>query len=203
MMYKRLLLLFSILCILYSCTNTVKPKQEAVKPVKDTSAIGKFIEQFDSSKLPLLIPDDFSGKARELDSKAIEALCANKSFLAPFGIKDVPDMGKNASESKYYGEGMFTPQKKGYYGVIIRKKAQGEYYFLCTLNAHAELINGICVAFNEGDGVNILKRSSTINEDYSVEVMQSDVSGVKDPTAKSAFFEIRSDGTINPIKKGM
>jgi hypothetical protein len=203
MMIKRLLITVFILSTLYSCSSSVKPKEQANIPQKDTSVIGRFLENFDSSKLPLLIPDDLNGKTHVIDSKVIENLCADKSFTSPFTVKDVPDLGKNAGASQYYGEKMFLTSKKGIYGVIIRKKDQGEYYFLCTMNAKAEMIGGICVAFQEGDGVNILERNATVNDDYSIQVMQSDVSGAKDPTSKSVFFEISADGSINLIKKGI
>ena len=199
----RLLLAISPLIFLFSCnSSSEKGKGKSDVVVKDTSALGKLLDHFDSVKLPVLIPDDLKANSKELDGKTIEAMTGGKTFLNAFLVKDVPDLAKNASVSKYYAAGFFASKKNPYYGLIIRKKDQGEYYFFCTVNKKGEFISGICIAFKEGDDVNILTRYASIEEN-SILVSQSDVSGPKDPTSKNSFFEIGPDGTILAIKGGI
>lgn len=194
----RLAFAFLLLISLTDCNNASK------KPVADgTTAtpaptFGEFESHFSPVQLPLFLPpQDNSGPAKEIDPKLIEAFLKDKSTVFAFGPeRDVPEIAENPAAGKYYAEGML-PDTKNYSGFIVRKKGTGDYYYLVTFNLKGEYLSGICLAFQESDQSGKTERSASLNDDYSLQIRQTDGS------SHSAFFEITPDGMINPIKKGV
>ncbi len=176
-------------------------KTDTIAIVQPIDTFANFIANFDTAVLAYPVPNDDSISAdKEIDKKYIEKFFAGKEFEGAFGIKhDVPDIIRNISASTYYSDAIL-PDSGKYKAVIIQKIDEGHYYFLCTFTLKGQFIDGMCVAFTEKSPEGSTERTSSINEDGSIQVRQKEVTqGKKGAAIKSSFFEITPEGYIHNL----
>ena len=185
-------------CNSSNTNNTQATKTDSIASTPKIDTFANFIANFDTAVLAYPVPNDDSiSPDKEIDKKYIEKFFAGKEFEGAFGIKhDVPDIIRNLSSSTYYSDAI-VPDSGKFRTVIIQKIDEGHYYFLCTFTPSGQFIDGMCVAFTEKSKEGSTERTSSINEDGSIQVRQKEIThGQKRPAIKSSFFEITPDGYI-------
>ena len=185
------------LFLLFSCSSNTEQNTTAHKDNTAKIPSESFWTMFPKVNLPFALPiAEPNAESKELDKNVIENFFANSSYTPAFGKdKDVPDLADNAESAHYFSEGIF--QTDGYTAVIIRKTDEDTYYYLSTFTPDGKFIQGMCVAFAVGADA---ERIASINDDYSIQIRQTDKTAENAATAtQNTFYEISSDGHIQSL----
>jgi hypothetical protein len=163
-------------------------------------SLESFFAEFPKSTLPLALPAGQNDQGKKLDKAVVEKIFGNSGYKPAIGTeKDVPDLADNAESAKYFAEGMFRTD--GYTAVIIRKVDDIDtYYYLSTFNAEGQYVDGMCVAFTAGTDA---ERIASINDDFSIQIGQTEKSDGAKPVETRVFFEILENGQINSLNNNV
>lgn len=190
-------LLFASVCLFFSCSSNTgnnNLKQNAV----ETKAVDieSFFTQFPKITLPFVLPPEQAAESKSLDKTTVQQLFGHSAYKPAIGTeKDVPDLADNAESAKYFAEGMFRTD--GYTALVIRKVDDVDtYYYLSTFDAEGQYVDGMCIAFTAGTDAT---RIASINDDFSIQIGQTEKMEGAAATDTRVFFEILENGQINSL----
>lgn len=159
-----------------------------------------FFSKFDTISLPYSISGSSVEGMKPISIDQINQYFESKRFKPTFGTeRDLPDLAENAEEAQFFQAGSF--HGSGFTAIIIRKQVGSDnYYYLSTFSGK-EFVDGLCIAFGEGDKNDRTERRAAINDDYSIQIMQSNIlNGQVSDDAETKIFVIGSDGSISQLK---
>jgi hypothetical protein len=159
-----------------------------------------FVSGFDTIALPYSISGSTVEGNKGIPSDRISRFFEGRRFKPTFGEeRDLPDLAENEEEAQFYQAGAF--HGPGYTAVIIRKQiGKDNYYYLATF-AGENYVDGLCIAFAEGDKNDRTERRAAINDDYSIQIMQSNImNGQVSDEAETMIYVIGTDGSITKLK---
>jgi hypothetical protein len=193
---------FALFITLSSCNSNPSKKAEPAVVEKPKTPFEKFTSNFRAVRLPVYLPPtDDTLKPKELLRADIDSFIKKNTFISAFGDKKVAGLGESPSTTRFYADEIITGPAT-YCALVLKKHETNDYYYVVTFKKTGEFISGLCIAFREENKDGVTERNVSLNEDFSIEVRQTDVTGPKDPIAKNAFFEITPEGVISRIKKG-
>ncbi|MGZ5242454.1 MAG: hypothetical protein ACXWEY_00720 [Bacteroidia bacterium] len=192
---RSIAIIFSSVLLFFACSsdtqNQSQDKQENIQ-----LNLESFFAQFPKTTLPVALPLEQIAESKALDKTIVQQIFSNSAYKPAIGTeKDVPDLADNAESAKYFAEGIFRTD--GYTAVIIRKIDDVDtYYYLSTFDAEGQYVDGMCVAFTAGADA---QRIASINDDYSIQIGQTEKTDGAAPAETRVFFEILENGQINSL----
>jgi hypothetical protein len=203
---SRALVILSLIFTIYACRSG-NQEQENNQAVAESGTAGtltfdSFAKSFDTLSLPYSLPANTAVGSDSISHEQIEQFFGGKRFVPAFGNeRDLPDLATNDDEAKFFKAGAF--HGSGFTALVIRKQiGQDNYYYLASF-ANGSYVDGLCIAFQEGDKNDRTERRAAINDDNSIQVMQSNViNGQVSDDTDTRIFVISPDGKISNISAG-
>jgi hypothetical protein len=206
-----LLKLFFVFVILSnsSCNSEEKPVSKSIDddfaPQKDSFVetqknyiLGDLLNNLDTISTPIHIPSEIDSDIN-LDTNYLTLLRNTYSETSAFNlINDISALVDNSEVSEYSAHGKIIINDSTQLLILSKLFLDNQYFYLISLDKKLNSIDGICIAFKEGENQKGIARHTLINENI-LQIVQESFTAGKETKRKSSIFEINSFGYFNRL----
>lgn len=161
----------------------------------------KFVSKYDTLSRPFVLPaQDDSAHSHQLTAEEIQTFFNNATFRN-MNDNDVADMQTNSEEATFHSVGRLT--YPDYISLITLRQNAAEgnnvemYYYLTNFTRDGKYLDGMCIAFTESLEGNKIKRSGTVADDGSIQLLQVENNNMKKRQFRA--YQLEDNGSITLI----
>lgn len=203
-------LFFVFVALSYSsCKSEDKPVSKSIDddyaPQKDSFVetqknyiLSDLLTVLDTISTPIHIPSEIDS-ALDLDTNYLTHLRNSYSETSAFNlINDISALVDNSEVSEYSAHGKIIINDSIQLLILSKLFLANQYFYLISLDKNLKAIDGICIAFKEGENQKGIARHTLINDNILQIVQESFTTG-KETKRKSNIFEINNFGYFNKL----